>query len=206
MSLQSLLPENHKTALLGRMEGWENTELTSCSDQRLGTDRPYVGAAWGLPPRSQAPPSPCDSVVCSSTTPWNRNCICFEADVVLIREALPFMCLSPACRVLFTWTVCSPGVPRAPPLLRYGGISRNWIQARPPSAAFCLVFLPTSWIATWLGEQSPGWWQGAAPVWKEFPYFTNALSHIEGRWIRGGTLNKFFCPLKLQFLPPGKGS
>lgn len=52
-----------------------------------------------------------------ATSPRNFGRVSFEVDSCLIREILPSMCLSPGCQALFTWTVCSPGVPRPSPFV-----------------------------------------------------------------------------------------
>lgn len=119
----------------GGMKGWGRS--ADCSRERLGAAGPGV-----QPPGAPAPAAlpPVALLVRGSASPWSCNWVSFEADLFLIRGILPFMCLSPGCQVLFTWTVCSPRVPRPPPLLRYGDISRNLTQPWPRSAAFCPAF------------------------------------------------------------------
>lgn len=152
--------------LLGRVEEWGNR--ASFLQRQESWHRQSLGVAAGC---FQSPLSPWDSAGLCSASPWSCNWVFLEVDFFLIREILPFMCLSPSCQVLFTWAVCVPGVPRPPLLVRYGDISKNLLRPRPQSAAFCLAFspLPASIpITVQLGKLSPGRWLWAASVWKGF--------------------------------------
>lgn len=155
--------------LLGRVEEWGNR--ANFLQWQETWQRESLGAAARAARMLPVPTRTLDSAGLHSASPWSCNWVSFEVDLFLIREIFPFMCLSPGCQVLFTWTVCVPGVPRPPPLVRYGDISKNLLRPRPQSAAFCLAFSPPPTsipITAQLGKLSPGRWPWAASVWKEF--------------------------------------
>lgn len=109
---------------------------------RLATDSPR---AWGCPDTFRAPTL--TSRLCWSeeaASPQICSWVSFEVDSCLIREILPFVCLSPSCQALFTWTLCSPRVPMHTPF--YGMERRyfltfDWALAR-VSSLFALPSLP----------------------------------------------------------------
>ena len=79
------------------------TEQTSEAASRFLTESQGVA----LPPPSWPPLSPCDSAGLRQLPlhSWSACWVSFEVVSCLIGEILPFMCSSPGCQALFTWTV-----------------------------------------------------------------------------------------------------
>lgn len=107
------------------------------------------------PPGCFRPPlSPCDSAGVKQLLSMELNWVSFEVDLFLIREILPFMCLSPGCQV---WTVRSHGSLGPLPVGGMDIFPEIWfdlVHSQP--SAFCLAFSLTSSITAGLGKLSPG--------------------------------------------------
>lgn len=179
MSLQSLFSKIHKTLLLRRMEEWENKEQTFCSDKRFGTDSPYRrGAARALP----APTLTFSSAGVKHLLSMELNWVSFEVDLFLIREILPFMCLSPGCQALCTWTVRSLESLDSLPVGGMDIFPEIWIDlVHTQPSAFCLAFSLTTFTSG-LGKLSSRrcpW--AASESGKNFPILQILCFIIEGR-------------------------
>lgn len=175
-------PENHKT-VIGKKGGMRNQEANF--RQRWG-DLPQTVLrceAARILPGAPTPTSPlCWSEVAAS--PRICNWVSFEVDSCLIRQILPFECLSPSCQALFTWTPCSPRVPVHVPFMVWRkDPSWHLIGPRPESAASLPPLLPaphpcpTSPVPAGLGNLSPlkKVAVGCIRAWKGFLYFTDIL-------------------------------
>lgn len=111
MSLQSLLSKIHKT-LIEKNGGLGKKRANFLQQQEIWHRR---SLGIGLLRCFRPPLSPCNSGV-KQFLSMELNWVSFEVDLFLIREILPFMCLSPGYQALCTWKSVQPWVLSPSPL------------------------------------------------------------------------------------------